>query len=483
MRNRKNLALALLLIALLMTSVAAQQPDSQNISARLAGSILINGHSMEYAQNLANNFGGRLSGSPAHQRAAQWAADQFRAVGIKNVRLETFSMLGWERGWARGRMVSPLDRPLHIESLGWTVSTPAQGVKGEVVLVDDLNEEKLKAQADRLKGKIVLLDTEKIYAQGFFPAYPSLVASYDIFTSIGVVALLNPDREANDVLNAEPGMFGGAIPALPIAQLGLEDTKLIRSLMGKGPVTIEFQYENRLPGAINVNNVVAEIPGREKADEWILIGAHLDSWDFGTGAQDNGTGCAMVLETARAIAALGQPPRRTIRFVLWGGEEQGLLGSKAYVKAHSAELGKCVAALNTDNGAGHPLGWKVEGRKDLGDAMKEISQSLVGLSGDGLSEEVTFDTDHAHFMTAGIPAFDLWVDMKHYFEIHHKASDTVDKIDAHNLAAGAAIVAITGYAIADRPEPIGAHLDHNAVEELLKKANIYDFLKASGEID
>lgn len=124
-------------------------------------------------------------------------------------------------------------------------------------------------------------------------------------------------------------------------------------------------------------------------DEWIVVGAHLDSWDHGPGAQDNGTGCAMVLEAARAIAALGQAPRRSIRFALWGGEEQGLIGSLAYVQAHSAEIGKCVAALNTNTGAGHPRGWKVGGRNDVSEAVAAFSPLLTGLGAEGISPRIT----------------------------------------------------------------------------------------------
>src|SRR4030095_8436007 len=285
--------------------------------------------------------------------------------------------------------------------------------------------------------------------------------------------------ERNNVLNAFGFTWGGAMSALPLAQIGMEDGKLIERLLAKGPVTLEFALENRTSGPIQVNNVIAEIPGREKPDEWIIVGGHLDSWDYGTGAQDNGSGCAMVMEAARAIAALGVP-RRSIRFALWGGEEEGLLGSAAYVKAHKGEMGKCVAVLNTDNGAGHPKGWKVQGRTDLNDAMKSIRGLLAGLSGEGLSQQTTFDTDHGHFMLAGLPALDLWVDMSHYGEVHHKSSDTIDKVDAHNLAAGAAIVAITAYAIGERADPIAKHIDHSAVGEILKKAKLDEFLKAIG---
>jgi len=252
-------------------------------------------------------------------------------------------------------------------------------------------------------------------------------------------------------------------------------------LSAKGPVTIEFAYENRVSGPTEVHNVIAEIPGREKPDEWIIIGAHLDSWDYGTGAQDNGTGSVMVMEAARAMAALGQAPRRSIRFALWGGEEQGLLGSAAYVRAHSSELSKCIAVVNTDNGAGHPKGWKVEGRDDLHTAMKDISQTLLaGLGGGGLSKEATFDTDHGHFMLEGIPALDLWVEMEGYGKVHHKPSDTIDKVDAHNLAVDTAIVAVTAYVIAERAAPIAPHIDRAAVSMILKKANIEGFLKAVG---
>jgi carboxypeptidase Q len=228
------------------------------------------------------------------------------------------------------------------------------------------------------------------------------------------------------------------------------------------------------------HNVVAEIRGRERPDEWVIVGAHLDSWDFGTGAQDNGAGVAQVLEAARAIASIRQPPRRSIRFALWGGEEQGLLGSAAYARAHASEMKNCVAALNTDNGAGHPKGWQYEGREDLRAAMEPLTELLAGLGGERLTAETTFDTDHGHFMLAGVPALNLWVDMEHYDEIHHKAGDTVDKVDEHDLAAGAAVVAVTAYAIAEQPDALAPHIDHKAVAEILKKAGLDEFLTSVG---
>jgi hypothetical protein len=480
--NCKRFALTLLLVSLLAQVGLAQQAATfQQPAGQLTGSILVNGRAMDYLRDLTEKFGGRLSGSPAHNRSAQWAADQFRAMGIKNVKLESFTIPnGWDRGYARGRMLAPVERHLYVESLGWSPSTPAGGVKGDIVKISDVSPDKIKAQADKLNGHIVMLDLASLFAEGF-SAFAKVMASFQHLKDVGARAVIFTDSENNNVLNAFSFDWGAHASPLPMAQIGMEDGKLINHLLEKGAVTLEFQYENKVSGPTEVNNVIAEIPGREKPDEWIIIGAHLDSWDYGTGAQDNGTGSVMVMEAARAIAAMGQAPRRSIRFALWGGEEQGLLGSAAYVRAHASELAKCIAVLNTDNGAGHPKGWKVEGRADLQAAMKEISQTLLaGLGGGGLSQETTFDTDHGHFMIEGIPALDLWVEMEGYGKVHHKASDTIDKVDAHNLAVDTAIVAVTAYVIAERSEPIAPHIDHAAVSAILKKASLEGFLKAVG---
>jgi len=486
--TRNRLTLRALLISSLLISLLVSQglafrpylaPDSaEQSAARIAGMILVNGHSMKYLVGLTD-FGGRLTGTTAYNRSAEWAADQFRSAGIKDVRLEPWTLAsGWDRGWAQGRIVSPMQRPLHIESLGWAPSTPAGGLKADVVLFSELEPDKIRAQADKLKGRAMILDLSKVFADGI-SGFGKLIGAIPVFKEVGVAAIIVSDSERNNVLNAFGFTWGGATSPLPIAQVGMEDGKLLEHLIEKGQVTIEFAYQNHNTGPVQVNNVIAEIRGREKPDEWIIIGGHLDSWDYGTGAQDNGSGCAMVLEAARAIASMGAP-RRSIRFALWGGEEEGVLGSAAYVKSHQSEMGKCVAVLNTDNGAGHPKGWKVEGRPDLRDAMKSISELLTGLGADGLSEQTTFDTDHGHFMLEGVPALDLWVDMTHYGEVHHKSSDTIDKVDAHNLAEGAAVCAVTAWAIAERSEPIAKHIDHEAVVAILKKANLEDFLRVLG---
>jgi hypothetical protein len=457
-------------------------PDVKETATKLEASVYT-GPSMETLRELTDGVGGRLSGSPAHNRAAEWAAAKFRSFGIQNVKLEPFTIPnGWLRGSAHGQLISPLSRPLHVESVGWGPSTPDGGVKGEVIVMDDVSADNIKAKGSALKGKIVMLDTQKIFADGWQKVLAAVIAAPQHFKDEGVVAMVLPDHAPNNVINATSLDWGGHLNALPSAELGMEDSALVRRLMEKGPVTIQFELHNTTSGPTQVNNVVAEIRGSELPDEWIIIGAHLDSWDFGTGAEDNGTGSASVLEVARAIAAAGKAPRRSIRFALWGGEEEGLLGSYAWVQAHLSEMGKCVAVLNTDNGSGHPKGWKVEGRKDLREAMQPISDLLLkDIGGGALSMEVTYDTDHGPFMLQGVPSLDLWVDMKPYFEIHHKSSDTYDKVDAIDFKAGSAIVVATAWVIANDSKPIAPHIDHAAVAEILKSNNLDKMLTEVGQ--
>jgi carboxypeptidase Q len=461
---------------------AAPNRELQEGANQLTASIYT-GPVMRTLQELSDGFGGRLTGSTSYNQAAEWAAGKFRSYGIKNVKLEPFAMdNGWARGTAHGQLLSPVSRALHLESLGWSPSTPAGGANGEVIIVDDISADAVKAMAPKVKNKIVIIDVNKIFANGWVKVLQPLEESYKVFKENGAVALIFPSGDRNNVLSASDPNWGSSLLLMPGAQIGMEDFKLIRRSLENGPVTMQFELQNATSGSMQVNNVVAEIRGSELPDEWIIIGAHLDSWDYGTGAQDNGSGSAMVLEVARAIAAIGKAPRRSIRFALWGGEEQGLLGSYAYTQAHLNEISKCVAVLNTDNGAGHPKGWKVEDRKDLQDAMKPISDGLLkDIGGGGLSLETTYDTDHGPFMLQGVPALDLWVDMSHYGEVRHKSSDTFDKIDPVDLKAGAAILAVTAWAIAEDSKPIAGHLDHAAVAVMLKKIDLEPLLTFIGQ--
>jgi carboxypeptidase Q len=402
---------------------------------------------------------------------------------MTRVYVETFGMAsGWERGTSTARILAPVQRPLHIESLGWAPSTPARGNRGTVLVLSELDGDYLNARATEIKGHIVLLDsTLPNFGEDWTSFFRRQQICYSLLNKLGAIGILLPDSEYNDVLNADAATWDGSLAPLPIAQIGMEDARLIKRLAEKAAVEIIYECQNQTRSAIEVKNVIAELSGNQRPDEWVVVGAHLDSWDFATGTLDNGSGVAMVLEAARAISALHQHPSRSIRFVLWGGEEQGMLGSTAWVRSHRTELEKIVAYLNTDNGSGHPRGWKVEGRKDVEKAMEPLSPLLSDLDGDALSEETTYDSDHDPFMLEGVPVLDLWVDTTNYFHVHHKSGDTFEKVESLHLNACSAIVGVTAYTLADRPEPLAKRLDHPAVREILKRANLdLDFLKSLG---
>ena len=458
------------------SGVAAQVPaDLRQDAHRISGPILLGSQAMDSLEDLTDTIGPRPAGSSAYNRAAQRAAERFRSYGIANVRLEPFTIPnGWERGWARAQIASLIMRHLNLESVGWSPPTPAGGVNAEVVVFTDVSADNIKNRTGEIRGRVVLLDHTLMFAQGEREALIQIRASYQRFYDAGAVAVLLADNlQINNVLGGwvDNDNYHGRVLPLPVAEIGQEDNKLILRLLKRGPLRLQFEYQNRVTGPVPVNNVIAEIPG-EHPEEWVLVGAHLDSWDYGTGAQDDGTGVVMVLEAARAIAALGKRPRRSIRFALFGAEEPGPSGSRAYIQAHAAELPNCVAVLNSDDGAAHAYGWRVF-RPDLRKSMEPISNALLkDLGGDQLTEEVVFAGDDESFFLQGVPTLSLWTDTSHYSDFAHKQGDTFDKVDPVYFKTDAAVVAVTAYAIAQTPTAIGPHLNHDEVGSILMNEDL-----------
>ncbi|MGH9140898.1 MAG: M20/M25/M40 family metallo-hydrolase [Vicinamibacterales bacterium] len=469
---RRN-GLAALLVAVSVPLVASSRRGAEGVplGLELARSSIRAGQSFAFASQLTA-MGSRVSGSLSYRRAAEWSADRFRSMGIAKVALEPFTIeRGWERLSARARVVAPVDRPLQVESLGWSPSTPDGGLEAEVVALDTFSLTAIATQ-QALRGRIVLLP------EGEPPGDPDDAAGPArglgaALGAAGAIAILVPDSDMDNQLSARGFGVGTAIGLLPAGLIGRDAALALRDLLERGSVRMSLELVNRMtPGAVSVDNVIADIPGRDRTDEWVIVGAHLDSWDFGPGAQDNATGVAMVLEAARAIAALKAAPRRSIRFVLWGGEEQGQLGSTAYARAHAAELDRIVAVLNTDAGTGRVIGWTSPGRTDLVRALRPLTQSVLDELGAAMFDEslrYAFQSDGAPFVLAGIPMLDLNADDARYEDIHHKATDTIDRVDAHNLAVGAAVVAATAEALAEAPARLVPRLDRRSVERLRKK--------------
>ncbi|MCU0685706.1 MAG: M20/M25/M40 family metallo-hydrolase [Polyangiaceae bacterium] len=453
-------------------------PDVTPPLQAITGSTLIGGRSYALLRELTDAYGPRLTGSPVHLGAARWALETFRTMGVDEARLEEFDLeAGWDRGRVSLRTVGPVARELSVEAVGWSPAPAGGTLTAELVLVDNLKD--AAKRASELTGKVVMSASKRGGRGGFGARKQALKALGDAH----VGGLLSRSRRYNNAGNAH-ACYGcdGLVSPLPLFDVGMEDAAWLERRLEEGEkVTIAFTNESRLSGPRKVPNVVAEVRGREKPDEYVLVGAHLDSWDFATGAQDDGAGVAQVLEAARAVLGAGARPRRSIRFVLWGGEEQGLLGSRAYVKAHAAELDRVVAVVNADHGAGAPKGWWLDAREDLLPRFEPMAKRLfAGLGPVELKDDFHCDTDHCPFVLEGVPTFNLDVDDKIYNDVHHAPSDTLDKVNQHDLAAGAASVAVAAYALADRPERIGPRLAHAKVTENLKAKNALDDLVAEG---
>jgi len=241
-----------------------------------------------------------------------------------------------------------------------------------------------------------------------------------------------------------------------------------------GKVRARFEMPNKIGGPIEQENVVGEIRGYEKPDEAVILGAHLDSWELGTGALDNGCNAALVMEAARAIKATGLLPRRTIRFVLFSGEEQGTLGSFAYVKAHRAELDKIRAMINFDSG------YSLGGRRDTEAGLREILKPLESWGANNHTLDASFGSDNFDFLLEGVPTLDANEEEANYLPNYHAASDTLDKVDIRELKLDTVLAALTAWGIADRMEPLGKRLSRAELDVLVKETGLDQQLKALG---
>ena len=473
------------------TDNAALSPAIVRNCRILAGDVYASGQSLELLGQIADDLGPRLSGSEGYERAVRWAVEMFHAVGLKDVRLEPVLLRhGWQRGHAQATLLGSSPRTLHVAAYGWSPPTPAGGLVGRVVsLLDDTDAAIEMAQ---VKGAIVLID--RMVFTGPVAFHESTVADFDRqrrydtidrrLRDAGAAAMLVYTKTSNQVLRTSDPAPDGEALALPIGSVGREDALLLQRQMQRGPVQINLHLDTTLTGPVTVNNVIAEVRGTSKPDEVVMMGAHLDSWDFASGAQDNGSGVAQVMDAARALAALPVKPRRSMRFALWASEEEGLNGSRAYVSAHASEMKNVVAYLNTDTGAGRPLGWNVSGRSDTEHALAPLTLTLARLGGSRITNEVEFDTDSGPFLLAGVATLNLAVVEDQYDSIvHHKPADTFDKVDAHDLTAGAAMLAVTAYLFADeegRPTP---RLTWPQVQDLLKNGGALEYVMSSNMKD
>lgn len=489
--TRRRFLAALLAATLLTTphAAAAQTPNAAQTptdaaAARIVGEVFAGGRQLEYVSTLTDRIGSRLTGSAGSRRAEEWAEGEMKRLGLSNVRREPFRMsASWERGTASAALVSDgNNRPLAVASYTWAPGTEGP-VEGEVLDVGAGRPEDVRRAAGRARGRVALVVPEGAdlgaVISNFYRA-PGLVRE---LKEAGALAVLIAADKPHTMLYTAPVDFNaaGRLAALPTVSLAREDTGLLRRLLAQNRTPrVRVDVRNKVGPAFDATNVVGEIPGGELAQELVVVGAHLDSNDLGPGALDNAAGSAAVLETARAVMALGLRPRRTIRLVLFTGEEEGMVGSVAYVERHRAEMDRTVAALIMDVGAGRPVGWFSMGRTDLDAELRELWRPLAPFGEMAVEHAAFAATDNAPFMAEGVPNLVLLQDETSYFPVHHTAADTPDKIDPRDFATAVAALAVTAYQIADRPRRFGRRLGAEEVRRIADETKVGDQWRAAG---
>ena len=458
-----------LFISILFASAAAAAHAQDEVAERIAGAALTRGGALSFLELLTDTVGGRVTGSPQNRAASELILAALKQAGYDDAHFEEYPLASrWQRGPASGRIVSPIDRPISMGSMGWVPGTPGAV---EVPLVDmgSPSSHDWMPPTDRVRGAAVLVDPQKVGADPAF-VMRSLLAKK--LAAAGAAAMLVPsDKPGRMVYTSAFGFYPkGPLPVISVAR---EDTLLLRRLLAKGQVKLALDVRNTFDESpYPERNVVAELPGTAPGDEAVVIGGHFHSWDPAEGANDDGSGVAAVLEAARILKSLNVKPRRTIRFAFFSGEEQGCLGSRAYAAAHEKELDRLRAVLIMDEGAQAPLGFQIQGRADLEAAVKARLASLAPFGAAGVSLAATFDQDHAPFVNAGVPAFTLWVEPGEYDTHHHAVTDTLDKVDPRHLAVDTAVMAIAAWSIANSAEPLGRRLAPAEAAELMKKSGV-----------
>jgi carboxypeptidase Q len=437
----------------------------------------------ENLRYLTDSIGGRLTGSPEAERAIGWSVEAFGRAAVDEVHTEEFTVpVGWSEGPTHVDVLSPEPLRVRLVSTGWSPPTPEGGITADVVDVGLGDDAGFARAGTSVKGAIVLVHTDVLTTrENLFHERMVGRGIVDRAMKAGGAGIFWMSSRPNLLLNRNTLALTGRLEALPQAIVAREDlARLARFLSSGQRVRVHFDMPNRVSGPIKSANVVAEIRGRENPDEYVLLGAHLDSWELGTGALDDGCNAAIVIDAARAIRASGTIPRRSIRFALFTGKEQGMLGSWAYARAHRAELDRMVAAIILDEGTGQVTGYSVGGRKDTLGALREALDPIQSLGVKEFTRDSEARTDNLDFLLEGVPTLVANQEPANYVLNEHAASDTFDTVDIPALKRNAAIAAVTAYAIADLRERIGPRQSRAEIVELMKDTGLDQQMKLEG---
>ena len=469
MRRRARVALALPFLLLAASPINAQRAPAAHLdppsngpawldayrpaASRLVGEAVSSTFAWDRLAVLTDTIGHRLSGTPALDRAIQWAVGEMTRDGLENVHTERVMVPKWVRGSESAEVVEPARHALVMLGLGDSVGTPAGGVQAEVLVVHSFEE--LDAKGARARGRIVLFNvTFTNYGETvrFRSMGPSRAARH------GAVAMLVRAIGPTGLRTAHTGAltYASDSPKIPAAAIAAEDADRLQRMADRGDravvrLTMEAHFDPDVASA----NVIGEIRGRDKPDEVVVVSGHLDSWDVGAGATDDGGGCVVTWEALRIMKKLNLRPRRTVRVVLWTNEENGGRGGIAYRDQHRAELAKHVLMIESDGGVFRPQGFGFTGSDAARETVKTIAALLSGIGADQISPGGGGADIGPSMQEAHIPGMSLDVDGSKYFLIHHTPADTVDKIDPVEMAKCAAAVAVMAYVVADLPQRLG----------------------------
>lgn len=423
-----------------------------NTTDRIVDAARRENHAYAKLEELCDDVGNRLSGSEGHDRAVAWALETLKHDGHENVRAEKVMVRRWVRGRESLAMLEPRPQPIAMLGLGGSVGTSPEGVTGEVVVVRDE-----KDLDDRAAGKIVLFDNP-------FTKYGESVRfrvnGARLAAEKGAIACLVRSVASASLRSPHTGMmrYGDAPRKIPAAAVSTEDAAMLARLVARGRrVVVKLEMEARDEGLVPSANVVAELRGRTHPDEIVVIGGHLDSWDVGQGAHDDGAGCVIAMEALSLLRRTSLAPRRTIRVVLWTNEENGGAGARQYAADHAGE--RHVAAIEADSGGFAPIGFSIECRdpKRQEAAVRQMQQFVPLLSALGpmRAQAGGAGADVAALKKSGIALLGLEVDMSRYFDVHHSQADTLDKVNRDELSRCVATMAAAAYFLAERDKPLG----------------------------
>jgi carboxypeptidase Q len=442
-----------LILSLLAAPVAAQSVlETADI---LRARALKSDTAYDFVRDLTTEVGPRLVGSPGGTRAVEWAVARLKALGFKNIRLQPFEADGWARGAETAELLGSSPQKLVVTALGGSVATPDMGLTGELAVFRSYDEF-LKMKDGSLTGKIVVITQRTIRAQdgaGYGANGRIRRAGASEAAKRGAVAyvLRSLGTSGNRFAHTGAMRYDDKLPKIPAAAMSAPDAEQIERLADSGtPMRMKLLLTPRAIGKVTSHNIIADIKGSDKADEIVVIGGHLDSWDLGTGAIDDGAGVAIATGAAKLISDLPKKPRRTIRLVLFGAEEIGLVGARAYAAAlKPGEIAKHVIGAESDFGAGKI--YEICSMVGTGalEAVGVIHKAMEPLGIFRGNNQCPGGPDMTPLREAGMPVVELQQDGKDYFDLHHTANDTLDKIKKDELDQNVAAYAIFAWMAAN----------------------------------